>query len=185
MNVSFEHSQGRDLRQADIDWLTAQGVNGLALAKTYCGDFSFLLVDRVTFLDKQRFEFVRYLQGPFETASVFTMIIKNVEGESADILAWHPRTGQVATWLGAVAMLGEEQVHAPRLEHLTVHEGVLSWLKDARHGLVILDAARAARILDGAGPLVAPSVDFGKKLRKQLTIPAPEILVAQSQEIAA
>jgi hypothetical protein len=142
-------------------------------------------MDRVAFLPEQRFEFAYYLRGPSEAVTAYTMLLRDVDGECADILAWHPRTGRTATWRGAVAMLGEEQIYAPRLDHLTVHEGVLPWLREARRGIVILDPMRSARLLDGAGPLLVPTVEFGKRLRRQLTIPAPEILVSQAQEAAA
>lgn len=184
MSALLEHSRGENLRQADIDWFAANGVTGLHLAKTY-REFSFILVDKVAFLSEQRFEFAHHLRGPSDVVTAYTMLLRDVQGHCADVLAWHPRTGRIATWRGAVSVMGEEQIEAPRLDHLMVHDGVLPWLRDGRRGLAVIDPVRAAQLLYGAGPLLVPSVELGKRLKRQLTIPAPEILVYQPQEVAA
>lgn len=184
-DILIEHSRGQNLRQSDIDWFASNDVPAINLAKTARGEFSFVVIDRVVFLPSDRFEFAHYLQGAGEAVTAYVMVARDVDGVAADIIAWHPRTCRVALWRGAVAMAGEEQIYAPRLEHLTVHEDVLAWLQAGREGVVIFDTDRAARLFDGCGPLLVGSVDHGKRLRKQLTIPSPEILVSQAEEAAA
>lgn len=185
MNVEVEFQRGMDLRQHDIEWFVNQGVSAIFLEQTYRREFSSILLNRVAFLPSGHFEFVHNLRGPTETAVACTLLLRDVNGDTVDVLAWQPSTGRAATWRRAVALLGEEQIDQPRLEHLAIHDGVLSWLREGRRGLVVVDPHRAARMLDGRGPLVVRSVDFGKRIRKQLTISAPEILVSQAEEAEA
>jgi hypothetical protein len=80
MSTLLEHANGQNLRQADIDWFTANAVPGLNLAKSF-REFSFVLMDRVAFLPEQRFEFAYYLRGPSEAVTAYTMLLRDVDGE--------------------------------------------------------------------------------------------------------
>jgi hypothetical protein len=166
-----------DLKEPEIKWFARQGVPAHYLAQTYCREFSAIELSAVAFLSGGTFEFAHDLRGPSEVVLAYVMPLRNVNGNAADVFAWHPQTRRFALWRNAVATLGEEQIDMPRLEHLPVHQDVISWLRTGRRGLVIVDQDRAAPLLQGRGPLLVSSVAHGNLLRKQLTIAAPEILV--------
>lgn len=101
-------------------------------------------------------------------------------GNMVDLAAWRPDCGKPALWRGAVAMLGQEHVFAPRLdEPLRVFRTVPDWLRADREGVVVIDERRAARLLDGITLAVdRDEIAFGQSLRDELTI-APQIVVAR------
>src|SRR4051794_5280313 len=113
MEVEQEHRRGANLRKSEIDWLISRGVPKIALAKTPgCapGEYYFILSDRVVFLPAGYFEFARNLRQTDETVQGYTMVLRDVDGFIADILAWDPTSGRTGLWRKAVSMLGEEQV---------------------------------------------------------------------------
>lgn len=174
-DVLTEHAQARRLNQRDIDGLLAEGVPPLALARSWCGDFAFIGKERAAFDDMGRFEFERH--HPAGAVNVYTVLAFDTFGEPADIFAFRP--GQHGLWLGAVDMLGQEQVLLPRIgdDALDVHADVVAWLRAERRGVVILNHKRAAGLLHLAPPLRVASVEHGRQLRHALTIDAPRIVV--------
>jgi hypothetical protein len=142
-SICEEHALGLTPRQPRLDWLKANGIPALNLAKTWCGTFDFVLSDCIAFI-RAGFEFTRHLRVEDDAVSALTFLARDELSEPADIVAWHPETGRFASWLGRVALLGQEQVFAPRLsDALTVHPRPLEWLAAGRHGVVIVDARRA------------------------------------------
>ena len=94
----------------------------------------------------------------------------------ADILAGDP-AGPLGLWLGQVAMIGQEQIQLSRLgEPLAVFATLMDWLRAGRTGVVILNPARAAGLLDGVRLCVA-TIAERRKLEADLTRPAPPIVV--------
>jgi hypothetical protein len=173
----FELGQARPLHQQALDWFTENGVNGLALAKTMWGHFDFVNVDEIVWLPRKTFEFARYKKS-HEASSACIFVVRDQFVEPLDIVAWQATTGRVATWLGRAALIGEDQLFAPRLaEGLQVHETPLEWFRQRRAGVVVIDKTRAATMLRDAGPLLASSFEHGKELRQMLRVTAPRILV--------
>lgn len=173
----FEQGQGRPLHQKALDWFTENGVNGLALAKTMWGHFDFVNVDDVVWLPRKTFEFARHKKAD-EITSACTFLIRDQFVEPLDIVAWQATTGRIATWLGRAALMGEDQLFAPRLaEGLQVHETPLEWFRERRAGVVVIDKSRAAPKLREAAPLLAASFEHGKKLQEMLRVPQPRIFV--------
>ena len=179
-----EHGQGSVLTQADLDWFGGQGVRPLALARTAWNGFSAIRSDRVVFHRDRRFEFERYARLPRSShgeASLRAYIFLGFDlfGDPADLVAWHPDTGGLASWRGLVSLLGEEQAFAPRLqEAIAVHADPIAWLRENRSGLVIVHPGRARSLLLDAGPLKTATIRQGSALRALLRqVRCPTILV--------
>jgi hypothetical protein len=177
-----EQGQGRPLHQKAIDWFTENGVNGLALAKTTWGHFDFVNIDEIVRLLRKTFEFGRYKRNA-ETTPACTFLVRDQFVEPMDIVAWQATTGRVATWLGRAALIGEDQLFAPRLvEGLQVHETPLEWFRERRAGVVVIDKNRAVAKLRDAAPLLVSSFEHGEKLQEMLRATPPRILVPSSTE---
>ena len=90
------------------------GIHGPAV--TGGGLFNALHVEPVCFLPSGRFEFARDMRD--QTGHVLAVIIPALDefGETADLVAWVPDTGVVATQHGAVCILGEEAIDGPDAE---------------------------------------------------------------------
>jgi hypothetical protein len=119
-----------------------------------------------------------YFDFENEGQPALLFIARDELGIPVDIVAWHPRTQRIARWLGAVALLGEDQVNGARLDQeraLPVHETPIDWLVAGRSGVVIVDPRRAAFILRRAEPLRVANAAFGKRLATLLHIAPPRI----------
>jgi hypothetical protein len=99
-------------------------------------------------------------------------------GEPEDLVAWTPQSNRVASWYGAAAFLGAEDLLAPRveIEGLLVHPDPMAWLRAGRNGVVILDPERARWRLAGER-LIVCDVDFGRQLRASMRLPEPRVFV--------
>jgi len=184
-DIIAEHRLGRTPHQAAIDWLGARGVPPMALARSYAGEFTFVNLDDVVFLDGGAFEFGRYCDKA-EPEPALTILARDVCGDACDIVAWAANANRIATWLGRAALLGEDELWRPRLsDGLAVHAGMLPWLQAHRCGVVILDKLRAAPLLRETGTLMVSSMEQGRTLRKMLELPPPCILVPASRQMAA
>jgi hypothetical protein len=184
----YEQGQGRPLHQRALNWFAEKGVSALNLAKTTLSEYDFVNIDDIVWLPRMTFEFARYKKSDEITAAC-TFLIRDLLADPLDIVAWHPTTGRVATWLGRAALMGEDQLFAPRLaDGLQVHETPLEWFRERRAGVVVIDKIRAAPKLRDAAPLLTPSFEYGKKLQEMLRITPPQILVpsrtAHKQEAA-
>jgi hypothetical protein len=156
------------------------GVSGPAVAGPDM--FAALHFDAVIFLPDARFEFARHRNG-FGARPAVVIPARDECGDLADLVALDLETGECGTWRGRAAMLGAENVFAPRIgEPLTCHATPLEWLQAGRRGVFVIDPSRAASLLHaGGGPLEVRSVDAGLALRAALTIEAPPILVNQDR----
>ena len=181
-DILHEHRYlSRILRQDDVDRLRAEGVPNEAIFQP-----SLVKRDWVTFLPNDRFEFERYCDHD-EGVLAFVILAENSLGDIADIIAW--RGQRVATWLGSVALAGEEQAYGPRLEEdcgIDIHPTMLDWLRAGRRGMVIVDPLKAPSILScTGGPLRAASVEYGRELRRICSQSCPTVLVPSSRRLAA
>jgi hypothetical protein len=110
------------------------------------------------------------------------LIIGVLDDGLIDFAAWHPPTGRIGTRLGVGAVLGLSAVsegygHADR--PLPVWRDPLAWLKAHRHGIVVVDPARAAHLL--AGAVLQPEDKAHRaELTRLLRVPPP-VIVAPRQ----
>jgi hypothetical protein len=159
--------------------LRSEGIRGR-------GAFDALCVKPVCFLSGGRFEFARYLRDAAGNVLAVIIPARDETGELADLAALNLDTGALAMWRGRVAMLGQENILAPRIgEPLLVHETPIDWLRAEREGVFVISSHSAAPLLRMGEPLGVQSARFGQRLRDALTIPAPRIVVATNQRAAA
>jgi hypothetical protein len=178
-----EQARGRILPKAAREWFIEQGVPPVNLVKTWAGYSDLVLYDDVVFLDNGCFEFHRYKPGKADAA--LTFVCWSSDGCASDICAWQAKTGKIATWLGYVAMLGEENLYGPRPDvGLMVHVDPLDWFKAKRSGVVILNSEWAAPALRDAGTLATSSLAAARTLRRALVVEMPKILIPDDGESA-
>ena len=129
---------------------------------------------------RTQFDFAEEV-GDEGAISAFLFLARDEDGEPADLVAWAPRENRLAAWFGTVALLGAEDLWAPRLTKeraLPVFETPLGWLRAGREGVVVIDRRGAAPPLRLAEPLVAELIEHGEKLRCMLKVQPPRIFVA-------
>jgi hypothetical protein len=181
-----EHEQGTPPSSRYIDLLREHGVSESAITHDFASQPSLIRQDQVVLVGETGFEFARYLKDQSEAISVLTFLARDVTGCVADIVAWDPSSGGLTTWVGRVALLGEEEALRPRLDrHLLVHPDPFAWLRAGRRGVVVVDPRMVFSVLENAGPLCVACVEQGQALRRILTPRAPEIFVLASSLEAA
>jgi hypothetical protein len=142
------------LFKRDADELTKQGVPAATLNDIRTG-----YIIRI----EQNFEFDEHVQLS-EPERAFLFLVRDVHGQPADIVAWQPGTKWLGTWRGLAWALGQEVTYDTRLsEHgaLRVHASPLGWLCDECHGLVVINARKAASFLCDAGPCWPTTLSTG------------------------
>lgn len=179
-DAEMEHARGSGLRGADFAWLLAQGIPGKISAWRCAGGFDLLLRDSVVFGRGQRFEFARFLRDPEEDrVAAYTLLARDAGGAALDVVAWHPRTGRLATWLGRAGLLGLEHPCPGTAEDpLIVYRDPAAWLEDQRRGVVVVDERLARAELLDAGTIMAADIAHGTALEAMLSkVRLPSILV--------
>jgi hypothetical protein len=164
------------LHAPTYDALFRLGIHGAAL--TGADAFDALHVEAVCFLANERFEFAREMSEPCESALAVIIPCRDEFGRTVDLVAWVIDTGTLATWRGEAAILGEDHLDSPRIEHdgIRIYPGPLDWLHAGRRGAVIIDAMRARWRL-AEDRLVVNDADFGRRLRSMLRLPEPRVFV--------
>jgi hypothetical protein len=161
----------RQVSDIQRQWMLGQGVPANVLASGDAPVFA-----RVWFDEGGLFE----MDAEGEGALIF--LAREAAGPPMDLVAWQPKAGRLATWLGRAAILGNP--YAPRLRAdraLPVWRSPLGWLKGSMAGVCIVHEERSALLLEGLGPLLAEDVEHGVALSGSLAIPAPRILVPEEQ----
>jgi hypothetical protein len=172
------------LHKATYSKIFALGVHGAGV--TGCGLFDALEVADVLFRPAGRFDLAREAGAVFGLVAAIIIPVHDETGDIVDLAAWNPDDGALALWRGVAAMLGTENIFAPRLgEPLLVHETPLDWLRAGRRGVFIVDPQRAAPQLRLSEPLGVKREAHGRRLRQALAIPAPRIVVASNARAAA
>lgn len=207
MSTSSEFRKCSRLRQVELDWFRSQGVSGFSLAgyridPAALGPAQFRLlyrrpheepVDwffevrraRVQFLPRGRFVFGWEARCELEE-SVPALIIPALDGlEIVDLVAWHPKTGRLASLNRRVGWLAGPEPQAE--EPLVVFADPLGWLAAWRVGVVIVHETIAIPYLREQPVLQAADVAQGEALQALLTkVRVPRIVVpASSERIAA
>ena len=155
--------------EREIRWLLAQGVSDTAMLKP-----TPIRAGNVRFLDGATFDF----DAGAARALIFT--------EERDLVAWSPRTGQLASWRGVAFALGEEAVFNPASWFvgfgLHAYRLPLDWLCAGREGIVIVRPRLTYAMLRHVPRLIVEDVELGRQLRRWLRPPksTAEILVKVS-----
>lgn len=146
--IRVTHLRGRALTWGEIDRFAELGIGVHRLQEPWP-----VFADRVVFADKT-FHFARDTGEDGELA--FTLAVLSDDG-FVDIVAWHPRTGRQAIWLGNGFALGERQINYPdpQAKGLLIHRSPMSWLRAGRSGIVILRDDFAAQLLARVPILIA------------------------------
>ncbi len=173
------------LDQPSLDHMKSIGVPVLALVSGIEGTGHCIRQDRVEARDG-RFEFGRYVSHE-DVRTALVALAFDRDGHAADIVAW--RTGSepfVASWLGQVGLLGEENLDGARFgEPLTVHADVMAWLRSNRQGVVVVDAIRAGPMLRQAGEMVVDSHRERNRLNAIMRVDLPKIIVRSHIRVVA
>lgn len=181
------------LRQIDLEYFATGGVSPFALLgfgaapsmteaiETHL-DLTFTVTrQRVRFLTKRRFVREADCRGePDDTVAAYLM--PAIEGGYViDTVAWHPRSGRLATERGQTGLLGADALACDD-EPVVVEPGPMEWLAGFRRGICIVDT-RLARpaLLEANAALVASDVAHGEALDAMLRkVRVPKIVVAES-----
>lgn len=172
------HSNGRVLRQGEIDRFCHHGVAAGAL-----GSPRPLLVDEVVFQEHGYFEFARDCYEE-KTEQAFTMVVAGIDAV-IDIAAWQPKSNRIALWLNRAFALGEEQVWFPRFDDdaLRIWRTPMKWLAAGRQGLVVVRPGPAFYALGNLSCVAAEDVEHGEQLEKILTPPKPRTRILVPSKI--
>src|SRR4051794_12098030 len=124
------------LRQRQIDALLQAGVPSLALGSDPGGYVGYTLAADCVVFNGRYFDFARDLDDPAEAVTALLIAARDEGGDVVDIVAAGPCDRRIATWVGRVSMLGQQNLWAPRLgpEMLSVHPDPITWLADDRRG---------------------------------------------------
>ncbi|KQO94629.1 hypothetical protein ASF32_19140 [Methylobacterium sp. Leaf91] len=139
-----------------------------------------MLRHAVVFRRGSRFEFARDLQGEdVEPVAAFTLLACDLLGALLDIVAWHPRTGRLATWLGRTGLLGlDDPCPATREDPLRVFADVSAWLAAGRRGVVVVDERLARPVLLDTAAIQAMDIAQAEAIEAMLRqVRLPSILV--------
>jgi len=173
------------LDQPSLDHMKSIGVPVLALVSGLNGMGHCIREDRVETRDG-RFEFARYVDHEMVRGALVALAFDR-DGHAADIVAW--RTGSepfVASWLGQIGLLGEENLDGARLgEPLVVHPDPMAWLRSGREGVVVVDAIRAGPMLRQAGEMVGGSHAERNRLNAIMRVDLPKIIVRSAIRVEA
>ena len=120
---------------------------------------------------------------------VLTFIAFNA-GVPIDAIAWQPRTGETATYLGAATFLGDQDdAINPATwldgDDLLIHASPLEWLQHEREGLVIVNFKMAGVYLRDAKSVFVEDIQVARKLRKAVSAaskPALKIYTVTTQK---
>ncbi len=173
------------LDQRSLDHMKSIGIPVLALASGLGGTGHCIRQARVEARDG-RFEFGRYVKHEMVRTALVALAYDR-DGRAADIVAW--RTGPepfVASWLGQVGLLGEENLDGPRLgKPLVVHADPMAWLRSGRDGVAVVDPARAGPLLRQAGEMVVGSHAERNRLNALMRVDLPKIIVRSHIRVVA
>lgn len=189
------------LRTLDLDYFAAGGVSPFALAGYLADpqateipfsvpiDLAFSVRrERVRFLRGRRFVRERDCQGEADDAVGAYVMPAIEDGCVLDWVAWHPRSGRIATLEGRVGLLGGSALwRASRDEPLLLVDDPRAWLAGWRAGACIVDETIARAQLLEVPAIQASTVEQAEAIDALLRqVRLPSILVpAFSRERAA
>lgn len=199
MSVAEDFARCARLRMVELDWFRAAGVSGAQLVgyrvdPIAMGYAAFRLLyptwepidlgfevrrARVQFLARGRF-IPAWDPHAVADETVPALVIPALEdGDLVDLVAWHPRTGRIASLDRRAGLLAgpPPEPDAP----LVVFADPLSWLAACRAGVVVVHENLARPYLLAQPAIQAADVDHGEKLQAMLAkVRLPRIVVPTS-----
>ncbi len=140
---------------------------------------------RVSFLRNRRFAFEQDGRARAEDA-VVTYVMPEVDEASGflDVVAWHPRSGRLASWAGTLGLLGRRAADVAEDAPLQLWTSPLEWLRAWRCGAVVINDALARPILLNTRSVLTANIAHGEVVETMLSkVRLPHILVsAQTQQ---
>jgi hypothetical protein len=112
-------------------------------------------------------------------------------GEPIDLIAWQPRTGQVASWCKAAFALGQEAIYNPATyfagSSLRVHKTPLQWLLADRDGILIVRPELTYAYLRNVRRVSFADTAYAQQVDKWLEPPRPsvQLFLEVREELAA
>lgn len=181
------------LRDRDIAFFQEGGASVFALAGYYADPHEIrrpfstpmqlgfrVRRERVCFSRRGRFSFETDLRGEPDDA-VPAYVLPAIEaGAIVDEVAWHPRSGRIATHNGRAGLLGADLIESStKDEPVRLLSDPRAWLAAWRQGVVVVDEALARPVLREARcPLQVDSVAQGEALEAMLSkVRMPRIVV--------
>jgi hypothetical protein len=75
-----------------------------------------------------------------DAVAAFVFVVSNLPYRPHEIIAWHPPTGRVASYHGAISIIGRDNLFECRIDpRVTIHPTLLSWLVHGREGAFLVD----------------------------------------------
>ena len=144
--------------ELQTQWLTAQGVSLNSLLCPWPIGATTLR------FDGDRFEPDR------KGINALTLVCFD-RGEPIDVIAWSPRTNDLASYLGRAIFLGDEDdAFNPATwfdgEDLRIHASPIEWLQHERQGVVILDERRAGAILRNVRSVICTDTALAERVHE-------------------
>lgn len=168
--IAAEARHHRFLKQREIDSFCAHGVK----ASTLCTPWP-IVADEVVFIGDGLFDFPRYCHG-LEALKVNAFILRVYDGLGLiDLVAWSPVSNRIATWLGHGFCIDEWRVTESVVR---IFPDVLSWLRGARGGIVVVKPEEVRHRLFNRDVVVEDD-NLVATLEDWLRIGWPRITVAQ------
>lgn len=118
--------------------------------------------------DGTRFRLAQHCEDHRGAEIAFLFPVEDAECELADVAAWVPESGRVATLLGEVGTLGIPRIGDTWLAPPMVHETVMDWMLAGEDGLCVVDPALAAAELEGV-TLACPDRAAALRLHSRLS----------------
>jgi hypothetical protein len=166
--------------EMEIRWMFAQGIPDTAMLGPPA-----IRAARATFLDGNTFDF----DAVGERVLIF--VVEDI-GADSDLVAWQPRTGQLATFEGIAFALGQDAIWNPASYFmgaaLQVHADPLAWLKADRDGVCILQPKLTYACLRSATRLSFADPVYAQQVKRWLRPPKSRVKIlveVQKEEIAA
>lgn len=124
----------------------------------------------------------RWFDPSPDGVAAFLVEVRNQFNEHVDWAAWRPRSGSLATAVGALPLLGIENCLRPQVCELVIHASALSWLAAGRSGVLLRDISQAVDWLRDAGTLLFESREQAQAVRDASTL--KNIFVMNSRRAA-
>lgn len=174
---SLEDLNAKDLSSKAREWLQQQGVSVGFIDADWKGAASPIWRAHVSFSSDGR-----WFDPSPDGVAAFVVEVRDQFGDHVDWAAWRPRSGSLATSIGALPLLGIENCFRPRLGVLVVHASALSWLTAGRSGVLLRDISQAVDWLRDAGTLLFESREQAQAVRDASTL--KNIFVMNSRRAA-
>jgi hypothetical protein len=138
---------------------------------------------KVAFLDSQAFD--------FDSSAKRVLIFHHPLHLDDELIAWQPRTGELASWRGVAFALGENAIWNPASwfagDALKVHRTPLDWLRANREGIVVVRPRLCYAMLHHVPRIACDDLKHAEQLKRLCRPPKPctRFLVSSEEAEAA